>query len=244
MNYRKPLYLAYNSAFKHQPVKFDPAIARRWARALPHRLRGWLPEKKEAAILDVACGSGQLLFFLKERGFTNLRGVDISPEQVAIATQVGVPVEMQNAIAFLVRNEARFDLITAIDIIEHFSKEEVLPFLEACVGALKPGGRLILQTPNGSSPWVGTVRYGDFTHEVCFTPSLLRDLMALAGLKEIAARELGPVPWGLSLFSSVRYVLWQPCRALLLLMHLIETGSATQTIFSRVFLASGTKPLR
>ena len=65
--------------------------------------------------------------------------------------------------AFLHARPQRFDLVTGLDIVEHFTKDEVLDFLDACREALRPGGRLVLQTPNGESPFGGAVRYGDFT---------------------------------------------------------------------------------
>src|SRR5262249_48963311 len=49
-----------------------------------------LPADRGAAILDVGCGFGGLLMHLRDRGYTNVRGVDVSPEQVAMAHRLGL----------------------------------------------------------------------------------------------------------------------------------------------------------
>jgi hypothetical protein len=70
-----------------------------------------------------------------------------------------------------------------------------LRFLAASFAALKPGGRLVLQTPNADSPFGVAMRYSDFTHEICFNPNALARLLALHGFGAIEVRELAPVPW-------------------------------------------------
>jgi len=176
---------------------------------------------------------------LKERGFNCLQGVDISPEQIRLASQVIPDVVESDVLDFLVSHRKCFDLIFGLDIIEHFKKDEAIRFLDACNLALKPNGRLILQTPNAESPWGGAIRYGDFTHEVCFTSNSLVRLMRLCGFRDIEIREQGPIPWGYSLNSTVRFCLWQAIKVGLKFWNISETGSAGSGVFSRVFLSSG-----
>ena len=107
-------------------------------------------------------------------------------------------------IDFLGKHYETFDLITGLDFIEHLHKDEVLRFLDGCYEALKLGGRLILQTSNAESPWVSSIRYGDFTHEACFTPKALTILLNL-WIVLIEVREMGPVPWDYSIKSAIRY---------------------------------------
>ena len=165
----------------------------------------------------------------------------MSPEQVQISRQVVPDVAEENALDFLERNKEAFDLITGLDIIEHLHKPEVLRFLDAAFAALKPCGRLILQTPNAESPWGTFHRYNDFTHEVCFNPNSLSRLMALARFTRIEAREMGPVPWGYSVASTVRAGIWQTFRGTFKVWNLAELGATGSGIFTRVFLISGVK---
>jgi hypothetical protein len=115
-------------------------------------------------------------------------------------------------------------------------------FLDLCHEALRPGGRLILQTPNADTPWGTHLRYGDFTHEVCFQQNSLKYLLQLCGFSGIEHREMGPVPWGYSLASSLRHLAWRTIRLGLQLYNLAETGSPGSGTFTRVFLISAIKP--
>lgn len=238
--YRERIYAKYASQFKDESGHFDAAAARRWARPYGSYLAGWLPADKHAAILDLGCGNGRLLHFFRDQGYQRLAGVDISTEQIALARQVTPDVTHEDVLTFLEGHPGRYDLITALDLIEHLSKDEVLRFLDGCFGALRPGGRVILQTPNGDSPWLGTIRYGDFTHEQCFTPNLLRRLMELCGFAGYEAREQPPVALGLK--SGVRSLLWKLIRARIRFANMVETGSPGSGVVTRVFLGSALRP--
>ncbi len=235
-DYRTRIYEKYASGFQDAAEQFDLTGAKRAGKVWDYYFRGWMPENREAAILDLASGNGKLLYFFKERGYTNLTGVDISPEQVGIALQVLTNVIEANALDFLEAHSGSFDLITGLDIIEHFNKDEALRFLDGCHVALKPNGRLILQTPNAESPWGTDHRYNDFTHEIGFNPNALTRLLRLCGFSSIRAREAGPVRRGYSIKSSIRYYLWQIIRGVLKLYNLIETGGSGSGIYTRAFL--------
>lgn len=237
--YRSRIYKEYATRFQDADGVFDLMTSARWGKAYDYHLRSWLPTDKGAAIVDLACGGGKLLHFLKERGYFCLQGVDISPEQIRLAQQVIPNVVESDVLEFLRSSRSCFDVILGLDIIEHFKKDEAIRFLDACNVALKPNGRLILQTPNAESPWGGSIRYGDFTHEVCFTPNSLVRLMCLCGFRDIETREQGPIPWGYSMYSTARFCIWQAIRLGIKFWNISETGSAGSGIFSRVFLSSG-----
>lgn len=240
-DYRTRIYEKYATGFQDADKAFDSAAASRWGKAYDYYLHGWMPENKNAAIVDLACGGGDFLYFFKERGYAHLCGVDISPEQVLLSKQIIPDVTEGNVLEFLESHPHTFDLITGLDIIEHLYKDEVLRFLDLCYGSLKRGGRLILQTPNADSILGSTVFYGDFTHEVCFNPNVILRLLRLCSFTGEEAREQCPVPNGYSMKSSVRYVIWQGIRAGLKLWNIAETGGAGSGVFTRVFLVSGVK---
>jgi SAM-dependent methyltransferase len=95
--YRDRLYANYGHDFQDAGDSFDFNKWRRWGRARAYHLRAWLPEKMDAAIIDLACGSGNLLHFFKENNYVNLTGVDISPDQVELARQVSRQFSVRGA---------------------------------------------------------------------------------------------------------------------------------------------------
>lgn len=240
-NYRQRAYASYGKNFQDAVEDFDYKASMRWGVARHYHLRGWLPESKAARIVDLACGGGKLLHFFIEQGYARVEGVDISPDQVALSRQITPNVTHGNVIEFLEANPSQFDLVTGFNIIEHFHKDEALRFLDASYAALTPGGRLILQTPNAGVPWGVQPRYGDLTHEIGFSPNTLERLLRMSGFSSVEARECAPPPYGLSLFSSIRFLLWQVMRLQLMVWNLIETGSIGGRVFTRVFMITGIK---
>ncbi len=236
VSYRRRIYAVYGSRIGGSGGEFDAAGAGAWGRSYGTYLKGWLPEDRDAAIMDAGCGGGRLLHFLRRRGYRNLVGIDVSPEQVALSRQVIDVVAEADVLDFLSRNPGRFDVVFGLDILEHLTKDEALDFLDRCREVLKPGGRLVLQTPNGESPWFGAVHHGDFTHEVVFTPGSLRAILEICGFENVEARECGPVAHGL--LSALRTVAWSVVRLGRMAGSLVETGSPGSGVLTRVFLVS------
>ena len=207
--------------------------------AITRRLQGWLPQDTGASCLDLGCGAGNLLLVLKTLGFDNLIGIDLGPEQIAIARARGVTAIQANVLEYLKTSDQSFDLILAFDIIEHFAKDEVLEVLGLIWKCLKPGGRLIIQTPNALSPWASHIRYNDLTHEWIFGPSCLASTLRLCGFKDVELREVGPYIHGI--VSAVRWVLWKFVRAGYIAVNCIESGGSQGGVYTRNMLVSALK---
>ena len=62
---RRAIYENYGHDFQDTSEAFEPAVAKRWGKAYRWYLRGWLPESKDAAIVELACGNGKLLQFFR-----------------------------------------------------------------------------------------------------------------------------------------------------------------------------------
>jgi 2-polyprenyl-3-methyl-5-hydroxy-6-metoxy-1,4-benzoquinol methylase len=234
--YRNRLYDRYVSQVRDRGTAFDGEAAAHWARPYSRYLDGWLPDDLDAAVLDAACGDGKLLSFFLRRGFNNVHGVDLSPEQVALARQVLPSVGCEDVRTYLASRPKAFDLIIALDLLEHLTRDEALDFLQLAHASLRPRGRLVLQTPNGASPWVGTVYFSDMTHEVCYTAVSLGAFLRIAGFQHAEFRECDPTVLGIR--SAVRAGAWRIVRSLRQVISMIETGHQGGPVFTRVFLAS------
>lgn len=240
--YRTRIYNRYVQA-RAQPLA-PPTLAELAPRApsLRRLVAAHFPADRHAAVLDVGCGHGALLHFAREAGYTNLRGVDGSPEQVVAARRLGIEGVEEGDLreTLAAQADASLDIVVAFDVIEHFTRDELLPFVDQVRRALKPGGRWIIHVPNGESPFFGAVRYGDLTHELAFTRTSLNQLLLSSGFGEVRCFEDAPVVRGAK--SALRWLLWRGFRGVLRLYNAAETGDTSKAhIFSRNLLAVATK---
>ena len=194
------------------------------AAALVYRrdIRPLLPPPAAGPVVDLGCGRGELVRLLQVDGF-DAEGIDISPEQVALARAAGVArVRQGDFRAILAAHPAHYAAITATDLLEHLTKPEVLQTFDDAAAALAPGGVLVGRVPNAVSPLGGHIRDGDFTHQTSFTARSIRQLAAAAGFDAVLARSCPPVPHGLA--SAVRVMVWQAVSACHRIALAAETG--------------------
>ena len=196
------------------------------------------PKNKKAIIFDFGCGNGLLVYLAKQMGFLNIKGVDISQEQIAFSKKLkndGVEHgDGIKAIKDMDRNS--LDCFITYDVIEHFNRSELLQLIDNVYGILRHDGRWIIHVPNAESPFGMRIRYGDLTHELAFTKTSLTQALLLSGFSRVDCYEDQPIPHGLK--SSIRYLLWKILRFLLWCYIAIETGEIDRnSIFSQNFLA-------
>ena len=130
--------------------------------------------------------------------------------------------------------------LVAIDLIEHFERHEVFEFVSESRRVLRSGGRLIVHTVNGSSPFQGDSLYNDITHNLAFTQNSMSQILIASGFRDVGFFEDTPAVHGLK--SAVRWLGWKAIRALLRAYSAIETGDGSrELIFSRNFIIAATK---
>lgn len=176
------LYARYNT-YSRRPTVQDALTRKVIFRAFERTLGPWLPTDRATPILDIGCGEGALLAFLREKGYVNLSGFDLSPENVAICHALGLDfVEQWDALRLAERYPpSSFGVIFVMDVLEHLPKQRAVDFLEQVRRCLQPGGAVIIQTPNMGSILGLYHRYYDLSHEFGLTEKSARDLLMVAG---------------------------------------------------------------
>jgi len=187
---------------------------RRHAYGYPDGLPGWLrnlarlavpyPEGAEAVgfsvmylrslpggeMLDVGCGAGAQLVQLRELGW-RVVGVDLDTRAVELATRLHHLDVRQGTLEEQRFPSDRFDAVTLSHTIEHV--HDPMGLVRECGRVLKPGGRLVVVTPNADSlghrrlgaSWIGLQPP---RHLYLFSCGTLRRLAERAGLDVVSVR--------------------------------------------------------
>lgn len=146
----------------------------------------FIPLDKDVPILDIGCGTGHFLYYLKKKGYSNFLGIDLSAGQVEFCRNNITPnVELADAFEFLTDKINVYGVISANDVIEHIPKEKTILLLKLIYQALMPDGILLLKLPNMSNPFALDSRYRDFTHECGFTEKSIYQVLYVADFRDI-----------------------------------------------------------
>ncbi len=100
-------------------------------------------------VLDIGCGAGNMIHHLQRYGA--VEGIEVDPRPVAMARARGYEVKQGDATRTLPFTEAQFDLITALDVIEHVDDD--IAVLRESRRVLKPNGILAITTPAFQRLW-------------------------------------------------------------------------------------------
>jgi 2-polyprenyl-6-hydroxyphenyl methylase/3-demethylubiquinone-9 3-methyltransferase len=182
------------------------------------------PDHAGLRLLDVGCGAGLAAEALARRGFEVL-GLDAATETIAaadahaagqglrMAYRVGAPED-------LLAEEARFPVVTALEVIEHVA--DPAAFVQTLAGLMEPGGLLFLSTLNrtarsflsaklGAEYLLRWLPVGTHDWRKFITPAELARLLRKAGLQVTDVTGLVPDPlrggWRTARDVGVNYLL-------------------------------------
>ena len=140
-----------------------------------HR-EGRLP--KEAAILEIGCGTGHNLPMLAQ--FGTVDAIEIDPAARAIASQrLGRPVGEAPLPALTGVPRGSYDLIAVLDVVEHI--EDDVAALKAMADCLAPGGKILIAVP--AHQWLWSAHDTVNHHHRRYSKTTLKAAIAAAGLK-------------------------------------------------------------
>lgn len=173
------------AAFKGWDADAPPSRPEDFAALLNLTGRG-LPER----LLDIGFGRGVFLDWAKAQG-VETSGVEIIPAFAAAAAGRGHR-QIDPA-----TYTGSFHVITALDVLEHMTLEQLRDVLTNAARLLAPDGVFIARFPNGASPFAGVPQHGDLTHLRTLTPNALRQIAEDCGLRFVSAHNPRSVPPGL-----------------------------------------------
>lgn len=148
-----------------------------------------IPFTGSGRLLDVGCGGGKYLRSMRTLGWKP-EGVEFNRSAVETCRVAGLKV-FQGELAEAGFPDARFDVVTARHVIEH------LPAPAAFIGEihriLKPGGLMVLMTPNSRAlgrGWFGVHWFANDIprHLVLFSPENLARLAERTGFEQVVLR--------------------------------------------------------
>jgi SAM-dependent methyltransferase len=142
----------YHYLPKDGPKGFSQVEYWSWGYRYLGRLRiaeEFLEQQEFDSLVDIGCGDGRFLHDLVSRyPEKSLLGVDMSPRAIrwARCMNPGLKFEVRDILTNPL--PASYDIATLLDVLEHIHPAQLDDFIEAALGALRPGGWLIVTAPH------------------------------------------------------------------------------------------------
>ncbi len=133
--------------------------------------------RRDGNVLDIGCGAGNMIHHLARYG--RVQGIEVDARPVAMARARGYDVRQGDATRGIPFPDAAFDLVTALDVIEHVDDDEAI--LREAYRVARPRGILAVTTPAFQSLW----SYNDEIngHKRRYAPHELRARVERAGFR-------------------------------------------------------------
>lgn len=146
---------------------------------------------KQDVIIDLACGYGEIIYFLQQKEFENAKGVEISNELVLLAEKLGVKNVSEGEIIDYVKrlDDCSVKVFILKDIIEHLDTETLVDLLKILKQKLCINGFIVGHAPNAAGIFGMIIRYGDITHKSAFTKKSIEQMSKLVGLNNVEVIE-------------------------------------------------------
>ena len=144
--------------------------------------------RSASPVLDMGCGRGVFLELLESAGIEGV-GIDHSDEAVTFCRNKGFQVHRADARNYLARSEQTFGGIFCSHVIEHLGYDDALELIRLCHKALRPGGVLLLVTPNSLDISIMAETFWlDPTHVRPYPTKLLQSMAESCGFRVLLER--------------------------------------------------------
>jgi len=177
--------------YSNQPNKFNQSYFHKKLATIKTKTNSLQPK-----ILDIGCGWGDFEEVLEQVKLPYL-GIDVNKEAIEICRKKGLNCKLQNLNQWnnpstsLRTSFQKFDCITFFQVIEHL--KDPISLLKSAKKLLKPGGIILITTPNNDSPLRKLLGprwsiYSEPSHHLFFNKLTLNKTLELAGFKKIQVK--------------------------------------------------------
>jgi len=103
---------------------------------------------KDAVVLDLGCGPGYFLDEMKARGYTNVTGVTLSPEDIKLCESKGHTIKPYD-LSFLPQSDGYYDETVDLIFLRHALEHSPYPIFSLVEynRVLKQGGKIYIEVP-------------------------------------------------------------------------------------------------
>ena len=141
--------------YQHLALTQGPAVQRRWHETKMELLDWFFTPQPEARVLDVGCGSGVFASRMAELG-AQVTAVDSNPAAVDYGTRTFARPGLEFRLGLV--DELEFpdsacDAAVCLEVVEHIYPAQTEKLLSDLRRILRPGGQLLLTTPNYRGLW-------------------------------------------------------------------------------------------
>jgi 2-polyprenyl-3-methyl-5-hydroxy-6-metoxy-1,4-benzoquinol methylase len=194
--------------YQHRALHAGNAVQRFWHESKLQLIDALLVPGPGERVLDVGCGSGVCSGHVAASG-AHVVGIDANPSALAFARRAYGSETIRFVEGYvddLPFEGEGFDKAICLEVIEHLYREQGDALLRSIVRVLRPGGLLLLTTPNYRSLWPAIERTLDLLrlvptldseqHVSRFHHRSLARLAAGAGFEPVSRRTICTIgPW-------------------------------------------------
>jgi len=231
MEYYETFYYAGQTAGRGLVTKASlQVVFEKMAVHYDEALGTFLPSDRALPCLDLACGYGNWLYFVRSKGFTNVIGVDTDPAQIQLARLLDLPAIHRDASEAMAAGE-HYGMISALDLLEHLDKNDAVRLLQSIFRSLIKTGVLVIRMPCADGFNGAHDAFNDLTHRWAASSNMLRQLLTTVGFTRVEVIDPS-LPRFPKTFKSFAKRAIRLCSRKLLSLPLRAAGMQTPTIWA------------
>ena len=154
-------------------------------------------------VLEIGFGNGSFLAWAKREGAV-VAGIEINAQMRDAARAHGFEA-FDVSLTELTKTDARYDLVVAFDVLEHWDADELVANFRAIRALLVEGGLFVSRFPNGQSPFGRVYQHGDFSHKSVLSTYKIEYLAGLLPFEIVRIDNVRRVPSRPGPLASVRH---------------------------------------